>query len=135
MTMLDDTAEVPVAFQRDEDGALVLDENGDPIVTQTVPADAYIVLTVEDALEPNRYIDVYASWDNQEPAFGGTVTFVAILNGYDRVEYTLQWQQSSDNVNWTDIDGENNERYSVVVTKDNFEDYWRVEVIITGVAK
>jgi hypothetical protein len=93
------------------------------------------VLTLDDVLEPDRSIDIYASWDNQEPAFGGTVTFVAVLYGYDQVEYTLQWQRSADNEIWKDIPDATDARYSVEVTKDNFEDYWRVEVIITGIAQ
>jgi SH3-like domain-containing protein len=127
-------AEIPVTYQRNEDGSLVLDENGNPIPTQTVPADAYKVMTLEDLLNPDRTIDVYASWNNEIPALGGTVTFVGILNGYENLEYTVQWQQSSDNETWHSISGANDLRYSVVITEDNLFDYWRVQVTVTGIA-
>ncbi len=127
-------AEVPVTYQRDEEGNLVLDENGNPIPVDTVPQDAEKVLTLEDVLDPNRSIDIYASWNNETPAFGGTVTFVAVLSGYDNLTYDLQWQQSEDNSAWVDIDGANELRYTVQVTKANYKDFWRVEVIVTGVA-
>ena len=127
-------AEVPVTYQRDEEGNLVLDENGNPIPVDTVPQDAEKVLTLEDVLDPNRSIDIYASWNNETPAFGGTVTFVAVLSGYDNLTYDLQWQQSEDNSAWADIDGANELRYTVQVTKANYKDFWRVEVIVTGVA-
>ena len=127
-------AEIPVVFERDAAGALVLDENGNPIPTQTVPADAVKVLTLKDVLNPNRSIDIYASWLNQEPALGGTLQFVAILHGYDGLVYSVQWQQSPNDITWTDVPEANGLRYSVVITEKNYLDYWRVRVTITGIA-
>ncbi len=125
--------EIPVTYQRDENGVLVLDENGDPIPTQMIPADAVIVRTLEDALNPDRTIDIYYSWNNQTPALGGDVTFIAVLNGYDNLEYAIQWQQSKDTVNWNDVAGATGARYTEIITRDNYRDYWRVQVTITGV--
>ena len=89
--------------------------------------------SLEDALDPNRSIDLYASWNNETPALGKTVTFVAVLKGYDNLEYTLNWQQSKDNVTWSDIPDASEERYDVVVTADNYADFWRVQALITGI--
>ena len=125
--------EIPVTYLRDEHGMLILDENGDPIPTQTVPADAVIVRTLEDALDPDRTIDIYYSWNNEAPALGGEVTFIAVLNGYDNLEYAIQWQQSKDTVNWNDVAGATGARYTETITRDNYRDYWRVQVSITGV--
>lgn len=132
---LDEKDEIPVAFLRDEEGNLILTEDGKPVVTQTVPSDATIVNTIEDALNPDRTIDIYYSWNNQEPALGGEVTFVAVLYGYDNVEYTLQWQQSKNNVDWTSITGADQMRYSEIMTRDNYLDFWRIQVLITGVSE
>ena len=126
-------AEIPVTYQRDENGELVLDENGDPIPTQTVPQDAVVSETLEDVLDPNRSIRIYYSWNDMEPALGGEVTFIAVLIGYDNLEYTIQWQQSSNYVDWTDVTGSTEARHTEVITRDNYKDYWRVQVRITDV--
>ena len=125
--------EIPVAFLRDEEGNLILDGEGNPIATQTVPADAVIKYTLEDALNPERTIDIYYSWNNMKPAIGGEVTFIAVLNGYDNLEYSIQWQQSRDNSSWNDIAGGTGTRYTETVTRENYRDFWRVQVTITGV--
>ena len=123
--------EIPVTYLRNEDGELILDKKGDPIPTQTVPADAVITSTLEDDLDPNRTIDIYYSWNNQKPAIGGEVIFIAVLNGYDNLEYTIQWQQSKDNIDWLDVPGSNEARHTEIVTRDNYKDFWRVQVTIT----
>ena len=127
--------EIPVTYLRNEDGELILDEKGDPIPTQTVPTDAVISNTLVDALNPDRTIDIYYSWNNQQPALGGEVTFVAVLYGYDNLEYTIQWQKSKNNEEWTNIPNASSLRYSDVMTMENYLDYWRVQVFITGISE
>ena len=61
--------------------------------------------------------------------FNDTVTFIAIIQGYDNIDYTIQWQYSTDNNNWYDIAGANDLTYSITVTQDNYRHYWRVCVI------
>ena len=97
--------EIPVTYERDAEGNLILDENGNPIPKDTIPADAEYFDTIEDALDPNRTIDLYATWGEGELTDGTEATMIAVLNGYDNVEYALQWQTSEDNVNWTDVPG------------------------------
>ena len=125
--------EIPVTYLRNEDGELILDEKGDPIPTQTVPTDAIMSNTIVDALNPDRTIDIYYSWNNQKPAIGGDVTFIAVLHGYENLEYSIQWQQSKNGSDWADVPGSNDTRYTETITRDNYKDFWRVQVSITGI--
>ena len=70
------------------------------------------------------------SMEYEQPLhFGDIVTLIATLQGYDNIDYTIQWQQSPDNITWYDIAGANGLTYSITITTDNFEDYWRFCVI------
>ena len=61
------------------------------------------------------------------------VTFQAHLQNYENVEYSLQWQVSKDNSNWQDISGAHGLTYSLTVNKENYNNYYRIAVTITGV--
>ncbi len=64
---------------------------------------------------------------------GYDVTLKAHLQNYENVEYDLQWQVSKDNSNWQDISGANGMTYSLTVNEENYNNYYRVVVTITGV--
>ena len=53
-----------------------------------------------------------------------------MLVGYEGLDYTIQWQQSTDNVNWTDIAGANEETMDVVADEETSSMFYRVVVII-----
>ena len=125
--------EIPLTYLRDENGNLILDENGDPIVKDTVPAGAEKILTLEDMLDPDCYIDVYIAWKDEKKEIGNEATLVAVLYGYDKVVYSLQWQNSKDDENWTDVSGATESRLTVTATEENAHDYWRVQVTVTDV--
>ena len=88
--------------------------------------------SIEEALDPDRYVEIQLSWGDEEAAVGSTAHFTAVLHGYDNVEYTLQWQHSSDSENWEDVENATETTYDVVATKENCHDTWRVKVVITG---
>jgi len=50
--------------------------------------------------------------------------------GYEGLDYSLQWQYSTDGENWTDVEGETGEKMDVVVTEENDLYYWRIVVDI-----
>ena len=127
--------EIPKEFKRDENGELILDENGDPIVTFTVPEKSILIDSIKDALDKDRSIDIYVSFGEQEKIFGATAEFVAVLHGYDRVEYKIHWQHSKDNENWEIVPGVEGNRFSLIATEENYKDHWRAKVTITGVRK
>ena len=77
-----------------------------------------------------RDITVKVTWDVPDPAVGDTAHFKAVLTGYDDLEYTMQWQYSSDRETWYDIPDETTEKMDVAVTEENNVVYWRVLVFI-----
>ena len=127
--------EIPKEFKRDENGELILDENGDPIVTFTVPEKSILIDSIKDALDKDRSIDIYVNFGDQEKVFGATAEFVAVLHGYDRVEYKIHWQHSKDNENWEIVPGIEGNRFTIIATKENYHDRWRAKVTITGLRK
>lgn len=131
----DGMTEMPVAFQRDENGSLVLDENGNPIPTKWVPLGAQILVTIDDVLDPNRSVDIYAAWEGDALYFGNEARLIAVMNGYDEVVYSLQWQTSKDGASWTDVEGATETEHRLIVTEDNYLDYWRVAITITDVTE
>ena len=133
IAILEDGQEIPKTWVRDEEGELVLDEEENPIATQSVPADAVIVHTLQDQLNPDRYIEIYVSFNEEDAEVGDTANFRAVLYGYDSLIYSLQWQQSDDGANWEDLAGANNADLEVVTSEENKNDYWRVQVTITGI--
>jgi len=125
--------EKPVSFMKDETGALVLAENGKPIVLATVPANADIVMSVIDELNPDRRMDVYADWGGDTLYFGDSAMLIAVPYGYDNAVYTVQWQTSADNTNWEAVPNGNSLRCEVVVTQDNYMNYWRIQVTVEDI--
>ena len=93
---------------------------------------------VEDAIEEESQIERSVSIRvscSDEIYFGDTITLYAVLEGYDNVEYVIQWQTSKDDSNWRDISGANGAQYSITITEDNCTDYFRVAVTIIGIYK
>ena len=104
------------------------------VVTEDdLPDDAKKIATIEDALNPDRYIDIYAVWDGEELLFGMNAQLIAVLHGYENVAYTLQWQISADNIEFQDIKDATDARLNVTVTEENYLSWWRVQVLITDV--
>ena len=79
---------------------------------------------------PERHISVGVTWDVPEPAIGDTAHFKANLEGYEGLQYTMQWQNGPDKQTWYDIPGETNETMDVVVTEENNLLYWRILVYV-----
>ena len=82
----------------------------------------------EPVLPENRSVQVFLTWDTDNPTIGDTAHFNAVLTGYDGFEIILQWQISPDGINWTDIEGANSRSYDVVMTPENNHSFWRVQV-------
>ena len=84
----------------------------------------------EEETESDRSIDVEIKWDVAYPIVGDTAHFTAALNGYEDLEYTVQWQYSPDKETWHDIPGETETSMDMVITKENNYVYWRIIVYV-----
>lgn len=101
--------------------------------TNELPANARLMAIVEDELNAERSVSMYAVYDGDTLTFGDRVTLIAVLNGYDNTAYDLQWQSSADDKTWVDVAGETAASYAFTISEANYMNYWRVAVTITGV--
>ena len=105
----------------------------EPAATQ-LPEDAQILVTIEDALNPSRYIEIYAAFEGDFLNIGDNVTLYAVLHGYDGLIYELQWQVQRGG-EWIDIEYETDDTYEFTLTEENCDDTWRIEVTITDMTE
>lgn len=93
-----------------------------------------IRLTAEKPRElpENRSVTVVLECEDEKPGFGSVIHFRAVLEGYDELDYTVQWVCSSDDVNWTEIEGATGETMDMVVTEENYGYFWRAVVTVNG---
>ncbi len=81
-------------------------------------------------LQPERSIELTAAWADDEACFGGTVIFEAHLQGYEGLTYSVVWQHSTDGIEWETVEDASGTTLGVIVTEENVNDCWRVEVLI-----
>lgn len=86
----------------------------------------------ESENKPERHITVDVTWDVPDPVIGDTAHFKAIMEGYEGLQYTVQWQYSPDEETWYDIPNETSTTMDVVVTPENNIVYWRILVYVEG---
>jgi F0F1-type ATP synthase epsilon subunit len=83
------------------------------------------ILTAEEGTP--RTIKLTSDWPEGEPAYEGTViTMTAELNGFDDVDYTLQWQHSVDLEEWTVEPEATGTSFSFELNETNYLYTWRV---------
>ena len=124
-----ETAEEPVegedanADKPEEDGELdedfILPEEGE--------------LPEEDAEPEIPEIDfstlsVAISAESDVVELGDDMVLTAILTGFEDLNYTLQWQFSTDNANWANVDGATDFTLRVQMNEENRDYFWRVSV-------
>ncbi len=122
----EETAEEPEEIteeepaEESEDGQEDIEETGEE-TEESIP---------ESEMAPERHIRVDVTWDVPDPIIGDTAHFVAVMEGYDELQYTVQWQYSPDEETWYDIPNETNTTMDVVVTPENNIVYWRILVYV-----
>ena len=98
------------------------------VAEEEIPEDAQLVSVIEETVE--RSVCIYASYAGNTVSYGDTIKLYAVLKGYENVNYEMQWQVSSDNSSWQNISGANGSSYSLTVTEDNADNYYRIAVTV-----
>ena len=76
-----------------------------------------------------KKVQVDSSWSEGKIAVAGTkVVLTATLTGFDNMEYTLQWQYTTDHQNWIDQEGANDLTYTYTLNDETAQYTWRVVV-------
>ena len=106
-------------------------EEQEVVLEEEIEKEEEIILEEENEIDAilsqsrSVYIDAIVN--------GYDVILQAHLQNYENVEYSLQWQVSKDNNSWQDIPGAHGLTYSLTVNKENYSNYYRIAVTITGV--
>lgn len=100
------------------------EENGEE------PKEAGTESETEKDLLPRRSVSMVINWDTDDPVLGDTAHMKAILEGYDGLSYSLQWQNSPDCETWKDISGATGETFDIRITEENNDLYWRILVYL-----
>lgn len=81
-------------------------------------------------LPENRSIRIDITWDTDHPQIGDTAHFGSVITGYEDYSYTLQWQISRDEENWTDYIGATNPQLDVVLTEELNGTFFRLVIYV-----
>lgn len=124
-----ETAEEPV--EGEEANAEKPEEDGELDEDFTLPEEGE--LPDEDAEPEIPEIDfstlsVAISAESDVVELGGDMVLTAILTGFEDLNYTLQWQFSTDNANWANVDGATGSTLRVQMNEENRDYFWRVSV-------
>ena len=124
-----ETAEAPV--EGEDANAEKPEEDGELDEDFTLPEEGE--LPEEDAEPEIPEIDfstlsVAISAESDVVELGGDMVLTAILTGFEDLNYTLQWQFSTDNANWANVDGATGSTLRVQMNEENRDYFWRVSV-------
>lgn len=124
-----ETAEAPV--EGEDANAEKPAEDGELDEDFTLPEEGE--LPEEDAEPEIPEIDfstlsVAISAESDVVELGGDMVLTAVLTGFEDLNYTLQWQFSTDNANWANVDGATGSTLRVQMNEENRDYFWRVSV-------
>lgn len=124
-----ETAEEPV--EGEEANAEKPEEDGELDEDFTLPEEGELP---EEDTEPEipeidfSTLSVAISAESDVVELGGDMVLTAILTGFEDLNYTLQWQFSTDNANWANVDGATGSTLRVQMNEENRDYFWRVSV-------
>lgn len=74
-----------------------------------------------------RRVTITSNVNHEEPVLAGTeITLTAHPEGFEDVEYTLQWQRSLDRETWEDVPGANDTTFTFILDEETSQYRWRV---------
>lgn len=65
---------------------------------------------------------------------GTEMILTLTVEGNEGYAYTVQWQKSTDGVNWQDIEGANGDQFRMILAKEHSGVYWRATVVLVDPA-
>jgi hypothetical protein len=88
--------------------------------------DEYVEIADDDfghieGIEPRVFIII----EPKQVAMYDEVTFRAILMDFPD-DYTIYWEYSTNQEDWSRVEGEHEITYTFVITPDNYDLWWRV---------
>lgn len=90
-------------------------KDGSYIPPETVERTVVVTTNLDDA----EYIK-----------FGMEYILTATLSGFDGLDYEIRWQRSLDLQNWETVEGAVGEQYSFILSEENYQYYWRADVVV-----
>lgn len=106
----------------------ITDSNED---TTDIQEDEETEKEPDEEEEPKeRSVTIQFSWRTDDPALWNVAHFTSEMNGYENLNYTLQWQNSWDKENWKDYEGATSDTLDVRITEELNGIYWRLVVFI-----
>ena len=123
-------AEAPIAEEAAVEEQIAEEQVIEEVVEETVEEQAIEEIVEEQVIEetveaPVRKVSFTFSWDGNVVEYGDEIKLVAVLSGYEGVDYELVWQYSTDNANWNNYATGD---VSYTITEENVSWYWRLVV-------
>lgn len=99
----------------------------DPAVTEEPVAEPAEEPTAEPL--PEITATITSNLGELETVGVGTEMILTLtVEGNEGYAYTVQWQKSTDGVNWQDIEGANGDQFRLILAKEHSGVYWRATV-------
>ena len=101
----------------------------EPVVEEPVVEEP----VVEEPAKPELELFVSSNLTNESVVTEGTELVLTLtVKGADGWLYRIQWQQTTDGVNWTDVPGANDHYFALKLKPEHSGMYWRAIVEIIG---
>ena len=103
-----------------------------PVAEEVIEeAPATEEVTVEEL--PTPVVSVSSNLTGETAVTVGTEMVLTLhISGVDGYDYTIQWQQTTDGITWTDMPGETGHELHIILQPAHAGVYWRAVVQVTG---